>query len=404
MYILSQPAIYSLELTAVCNNCCAGCSNVYAKNRDPGFMSALQWEKLLASFAPEAVQIRLTGGEPSLHPEFFQILTAATRYDARVTIFTNGRWRHPLEFVQQLQGWPRLTGLLISLHGASALSHETFSGIKGSFAETVKNIRLAVQYGIRVSLSTILTCQSIKEIDAVVALSQELGVAHATFNRYLGAPLPGIEPTPEEYLHAIRQIEMLIQSKTPVRYGIGIPQCFAANDSEGCLAGVAYAAIDPWGNLRPCAHADTIVGSLHTTSLIDLWHSPQMNTWREQVPAECPRCPAFSVCHGGCRAVPGLRPEQRDPLRGARLNEFKYTPAERLLPENGKPSLLARIRPESFGYVLLGNGRMYPVRAESFALLEALDGQTTFLELNQRFGQRELNLLGELWSAGMISI
>ncbi len=78
----SWPAIYALELTATCNNHCQGCSNIYATDRALPPMSASTWEAWLATFAPEAVRIRLTGGEPTLHPEFFRILQAATAFDA----------------------------------------------------------------------------------------------------------------------------------------------------------------------------------------------------------------------------------------------------------------------------------------------------------------------------------
>jgi len=81
--------VYALEVTPACNSRCPGCSNVYATDRTPSSpLSASTWEALLAPFAPEAVQIRLTGGEPTLHPEFFRILEAATSYDAWVTVFT----------------------------------------------------------------------------------------------------------------------------------------------------------------------------------------------------------------------------------------------------------------------------------------------------------------------------
>jgi hypothetical protein len=64
----------------------------------------------------------------------------------------------------------------------------------------------------------------------------------------------------------------------------------------------------------------------------------------------------------------------------------------------------ARVRPEAFGYAILGNGRVMPVREEALVVIQAINGSTTFLELGEKFGQPGLNLLGELWSAGMISI
>ncbi len=170
MHVLSWPAYYALELTPDCNNRCPGCSNVYADDRTPPPLSATDWEAVLAHIGPEAAQFRLTGGEPTMHPEFLRILNAATAFDAWVTVFTNGRWSEPEHLVRTLRDTRQLSGLLISLHGATPSSHAAFSGARDSFQETVANIRLAVAHGIPVALSTIITRQNLHEIDAVVDL------------------------------------------------------------------------------------------------------------------------------------------------------------------------------------------------------------------------------------------
>ena len=347
---------------------------------------------------------RTTRREPTLHPGFFDIFEAVTAHDAWVTVFTNGRWRDPQEFIRRIRGRRRFSGLLVSLHGADAASHEVFSGVHGSFAETVSNTRLAVENGVTVALSTVITRYSWNQLEAVVELAQELGGHHVAFNRYIGGPLPEIEPTEEQTRAAILRVQELIQAGAPVKYGIGVPQCFIPNDSEGCLAGVAYASIDPWGNLRPCAHSPTVVGSLRKSSMVELWHGPAMAQWRTLMPTDCVSCAAYSVCHGGCRAIQELRSERRDPLRHAPLDTFEPAFETSQLPASGHPRAMARLRQESFGYALLGQGRVVPVRADARAVFEACDGSATFAELTARFGQSGLDLLGELWESGMLDI
>jgi radical SAM protein with 4Fe4S-binding SPASM domain len=404
MYVLSRPAVYALEITPVCNNRCPGCSNIYIENRTQPPMRAHTWVELLATFVPEAVQIRLTGGEPSLHPGFFSILEAATAHDAWVTVFTNGRWPDPVRFVQRLRDWPQLSGLLVSLHGAHPESHETFTRVPGSFGETLANVRLALENGLTVALSTIITGQSWDQVGAVAELARELGVQHVAFNRYLGGPLPGLEPTLEQVQAAVDRIEALAQAGEAVKYGIGIPQCFAPNRSEGCLAGVAYASVDPWGNLRPCAHSPTVVGSLRQSSLADLWHSPAMDAWRALMPPECTTCAAYAACHGGCRAVQELRSDGRDPLRGESLAHYAPPQTVHQLPADLRPRTCVRLRSEPFGYALLGGGQVMPVRPEARPVVEACDGSATFAELTARFGQSGLDLLGAMWEKGMLEL
>ncbi|MBN2005487.1 MAG: radical SAM protein [Anaerolineae bacterium] len=402
MLILSYPAVYTLELTAECNNRCQGCSNIYSEARTPVTLPATTWATLLADFATQATQLRLSGGEPFLHPEFFDILESVTAYNIPVTIFTNARWRNPEALVKRLEGWPNLSGLLVSLHGAQAESHEFFTHVAGSFDEACANIRLAVDSGLNVTLSTIITHQSYDEVDAVVAWGQAIGVRRMTFARYLGRPLPGVEPTAAELRLAIEHIETLKKAGAPVAYGIDIPQCFVSNGSTGCMAGVAYVTIDPWGNVRPCNHSPTIIGSLHEHSMADLWHNDKMNAWRALMPAECTTCAAYAVCHGGCRAVQELRPDKRDPLRGEPLVE--YSPMQRIkeLPAAARPSANFKLREETFGYAILGQGQVVPVAREALQVLNACDGNLSFAQLAEQFGQPGLDLLGELWELGLL--
>lgn len=404
MFVLSWPAIYSLELTPVCQNRCPGCSNVYRDVRRPAPTDAATWERWLAEFGPEAVQIRLTGGEPTLHPEFARILAAATSYDAWVSVFTNGRWHNPERFVAGLRGWPRFSGLLISLHGARPESHEAFSGVPGSFAETLSNIRLAVAEGIPVALSTVITRQSWNELADMAALARTLGVQHVAFNRYLGRPDRRLEPTLGQFRAATQIIDSMIAAGEPVKYGIGMPQCFQINNSEGCLAGVAYVAVDPWGRVHPCAHSPSMIGSLRERSLFDLWHSPAMDAWRALMPTECTGCAAYSTCHGGCRAVPELRADRRDPLRRQPMVAFDPPLPRHALPADGRPRAQVRLRPESFGYAALGRGQVLPVHTGARPVIEACDGNLTLDELTARYGSGGLELVGELWEAGMVDL
>jgi radical SAM protein with 4Fe4S-binding SPASM domain len=404
MYILSTPAIYALEITSACHNRCPGCSNIYDSYRVGAVTDADTWTRWLAVIGPHAVQIRLTGGEPTLHPGFLRILQAATSYNAWVTVFTNGRWQQPQTLVAALAQMPRLSGLLVSLHGASARQHEEFTGVPGSFDETMANIRLARSAGVQVALSTVITRQNWRDLAAVVDLGQELDVQHVAFNRYLGEPAPNIEPDEAQQREACDEIERLIETGAAAKYGIGLPQCFMVNASEGCLAGVAYAAIDPWGRLHPCVHSPSIIGTLHEQSLADLWHSSAMATWRNLMPVECTGCAAYSVCHGGCRAVQELRPDYRDPLRRSALTSFARNEEVRALPAEGRPTLHGTLRPESFGYVVLGGGQLLPVRAEAQLLLIACDGTSTFSALAEQFGQPGLELLGDLWERGLLQI
>jgi radical SAM protein with 4Fe4S-binding SPASM domain len=333
--IYERPIIYSLELTSACSNRCPGCGNVFASHTpDVAPLSAERWRVLLDEIAPYARKLKVTGGEPTLHPEFHDIVTTIAERDIPFTLFTNARWQAPRKLLSFLQQVPQCVGFLISLHGPDALSHEAFTGVRGSFEEAVENIRRATDAGFVVATSTVLTRHNVSRVETMTEFALSLGVDHAVFNRYLGAPLPEVEPSRVALHSAIKSLETLLHKGVPVKYGNPVPQCFAFNSSHGCVAGKAYCTIDPWGRMRPCNHSPTIVGNLFERSLESLWHSKTMEQWRSLTPSECRSCPDSAVCGGGCKAMAELRAEGYDSLNLKRGSERASAyPAERLKVE-----------------------------------------------------------------------
>ena len=331
----SDLRLFFLELTPACNNACVGCGNVFASDRSFQPLSAREWYLVLDKIAPSACFFEITGGEPTLHPQFREIIRHVETLRIPFNLLTNGRWTEPDSIINLLTRASCLNSILVSLHGASANSHEAFTGVPGSFAETVDNIRRAVDAGLSVTTSTVLTRQNRSEIEAIVALGQELGASDAAFERYIGVPLPEWEPSEAELCEAVTLIDVLGDTNghgetgknslrssiehlsfddKPVRFGVPIPHCFVVNSSHGCRAGTAQATVDPEGNVRPCNYAPVQCGNLLIQSLEEIWQSAVMEEWRRMVPDECLKCLDFEKCRGGCRAAAMMQGLTRDPL------------------------------------------------------------------------------------------
>ena len=403
--ILSAPILYSLELTPACNNRCLGCGNVFAHNRTPQPLSAAQWGKILADLKPYIHRLKLTGGEPTLHPEFGAIVATLRGLDIPFALFTNARWRDPAHLVTFLQAVPQCSGLLISLHGATAASHDAFTRVPGSFAETCANVRHVVTAGLNVTTSTVITSYNWYEVEDIVRLSQKLGANHAVFNRYLGKPLSQIEPSEDQLRQAVEAIDDLRRREDRVKFGNCIPQCFYPSSSTGCLAGVAYCTVDPWGNVRPCNHAPLICGNLLEQSIEEIWHGEAMNRWRGMIAEQCWPCLELPRCHGGCRAMAMIQGVEKDPLmREPILEKELELPEELTLYEGARPLGRYALRAEDFGYVLVRGNRIVPVTAAARPVLDACDGTMTLLQLRERFGQEALDFIGSLVKKGLIEL
>ena len=320
-------------------------------------------------------------------------------------LFTNARWRDPARLVTFLHAVPQCRGLLVSLHGATTASHDAFTRVPGSFAETCANVRHVVTAGLNVTTSTVITSYNWYEVEDIVRLSQKLGANHAVFNRYLGKPLPQIEPSEDQLRQAVEAIDDLRRREDRVKFGNCIPQCFRSSSSTGCLAGVAYCTVDPWGNVRPCNHAPLTCGNLLERSIEEIWHGDGMNRWRGMIPEQCRRCLELPRCHGGCRAAAMIRRVERDPLmRGPVLEKDLEPPQKLTLYEGAHPVGRYALRVEDFGYVLVRGNHILPVAAEARPVLDACDGHTTLRQIEQRFGPAALSLVGSLYRRGMVEL
>jgi radical SAM protein with 4Fe4S-binding SPASM domain len=361
----------------------------------------------LVELRPHVHRLKLTGGEPTLHPEFGAVVAALHELDVPFALFTNARWRDPGRLVALLQSTPQCGGLLVSLHGATEVSHDAFTGVQGSFAETCDNIRRAVAAGLSVTTSTVIAGCNWDEVEGIVRLSRGLGANHAVFNRYLGQPLPQVEPSEAQLRRAMEAIDGLRQRGGRVKFGNCIPRCFHPSSSTGCLAGVAYCTVGPWGNVRPCNHAPLICGSLLEQPIEKIWRGEAMERWRGMIVEQCLHCLEFPRCHGGCRAVAMVRDVDEDPLMRAPILgvEGEPEPPEELpLYEGARPLGRYTLRAEEFGYVLVRGNRILPVAAAARPVLDACDGDVSLLELRERFGQGALDFVGSLVKNGLVEL
>ncbi len=444
--VLARPIAFYLELTPACNNRCPGCGNVYAAERllkapspvpgagtadkafsrqerprdggyeplrDAGYapvkdvcagppLTGDGWRALIAQLAPHTQHVKLTGGEPTLHPDFAGIVAALGEFGISFAVFTNARWPDPARVLDTLRAAPTCEGLLVSLHGPDTATHEAFSGVPGSFAETTANLRRAVSAGVDVAASLVITRHNWAHVEATLALALDLGANHVVCNRWIGPPALGLAPEPAHLRAVIAHIEALRAAGQPIRFGNCIPQCFAPSSSTGCTAGATFATIDPWGRVRPCNHAPLVAGDLRAQSLADIWHGPAMQHWRDLVPGGCAACPAFTTCHGGCRAQALLAEIDHDPLMQMPFPLPAPEP-EVYLWEGLRPLARGERREEAGRLLLLHQGQVAVVPPELRAgLLPGLDGTRTLRHIQQNYGDAALNWIGGLAQAGLV--
>jgi radical SAM protein with 4Fe4S-binding SPASM domain len=402
---LQAPVSFFLELTPSCNNRCPGCGNVFSE-RGPGgpVLSAKQWGQILDRIQASAFRLKLTGGEPTCHPEFETIVEQIAGRDIPFTLFTNGRWGSPKRLITLLGSIPGIKGLLVSLHGPTAFSHEAFTSVAGSFVETVLNTQRAIEAGLQVSLSCIITQHNWDLTDDVVDLAHKIGASSVVFNRYLGREILGLTASTSQLQSALQQIQALRAAGEPVRLGNCVPQCFASTGQSGCLSGIALLTVDPWGRARPCNHSPLLCGNLLEQTVEEVWRDPVMDRWRQYIPAPCKTCALLPTCRGGCRAQ-AMISGKSDPLIRSPFHPAAGQPTQELLLfEHARPVGRFACQPEGFGTLLIAGNRLFPLAHDMHLLLEMLDGQNTLSQIQARCGQPGLATVASLYQQGMIEL
>jgi MoaA/NifB/PqqE/SkfB family radical SAM enzyme len=228
----------------------------------------------------------LTGGEPMMHPHFFEIGRMARDLGFVTRIRTNG---HSLNQKQVYRVKKEVDPYMVevSLHGASAEVHDRQTQIPGSFDRLVENLEIAVKTGLRCSVVSTPTAWNEHQVEEMFALCDLMGVPL----RFQGPVAPrdngdtsplAIQPAAETWdkvteLISARRAKASHPGSDPAPYGSDPIEANRIEDKPEqpamCGVGVAGVDIDPYGNVQACMHLQESAGNLHQQSIKEIWNN-----------------------------------------------------------------------------------------------------------------------------------
>lgn len=131
----------------------------------------------------DVLHVGLTGGEPTLHPQFYEIIDAIAERDLTWHMVSNGeRFGRVL---QRLSEKPeRLESLAMfnfSLDGASEETHDSIRE-KGSFRSVMQAASLCRMRGLKFLFQITLNARNVDEIEEIALLASQLGAAKMAYN------------------------------------------------------------------------------------------------------------------------------------------------------------------------------------------------------------------------------
>lgn len=150
-----------------CNQACKGCpctQNVdKKKNMTFEDVKALT-EKTLQN-SDEPIAITVSGGEPTLHPEFMKIMRYFQSKDVYVTILTNAEKFHNIEFCEEFLSNISIlrTRIVTTIHSSHPETHEQQNQSKGSFNKSISGLKYLFNKGIGITIKHCITSVNYKD-------------------------------------------------------------------------------------------------------------------------------------------------------------------------------------------------------------------------------------------------
>jgi len=316
---MMEKITFVIELTKKCNNNCKYCYNVWKANQSyPDYeMTTEEWKKTIDKLAKEIKPklIAISGGEPLLRKDFFEILGHLKKKKIPVTLITNGTLLTKELIKKCIKGGVKLFEM--PLLSDKKEIHDLLTRNPGSWEKVIQNIiEIKKQKG-HLAVVLVIVKQNTEKIKEVVEMAIALGADSILANRFnVGGEgikyKKELSLLPRELENAYGEINALAEEyEIRVNSGIPMPKCIIDSSKYqfinffNCPHGGqnSYFAIDPAGNVRPCNHSSLILGNLHNQIITEIIKSKSCIDYFKGCPEECKGCKMENECQGGCRAA-----------------------------------------------------------------------------------------------------
>lgn len=315
------PRLIAWEVT---RSCMLSCKHCRASAQAVSYADELSTEecfRLLENIASFARPILiLTGGEPMLRPDIYDIAARATALGLPTVMAPCGPLLNDESAPKLLQAGIR--HISISLDGATAASHDAFRGVAGTFDAALRGIEAARRAGLEFQVNTTITRRNLAEWPKILKLAVTLGAK--VFNPFLlvptgrGRELLDQEISPEQYEQTLQSLaqqqgrrDIQIRVTCAPHYQrvlrqMGIACGDGHGHGKGCMGGQSFAFISHTGKVQICGFLDVECGDVRGEgfNFRRIWDNSEVFRQVRDLPdyhGRCGRCEFVRVC-GGCRA------------------------------------------------------------------------------------------------------
>ena len=317
------------ELTSRCNMSCVHCRSSSEISSPVGRFTLEASEKLFSDIAEFASPvIVLSGGEPLLRDDIFDIAKIGSDKGFRMAMATNGLLITGNICKRIIESGIRLVSM--SLDGADKDVHDDFRGQPGAFEAVMSAAEHFNKYGIKFIINSSFTKRNQKYIGDTFKLAKNIG-AYAWY-MFLIVPTGRGEDivkelvSKEDYEEILQwhydversEEDILVRPTCAPQYyriwhdrskaeGKDVKRrslSFSTGGGKGCIAAQSILFINSNGDVLPCSYFPVSAGNLFEKPLKEIWNNSELfNDLRtfKKYDGKCGVCNYLGVC-GGCRA------------------------------------------------------------------------------------------------------
>jgi radical SAM protein with 4Fe4S-binding SPASM domain len=300
---LVGPLAVHQEVVAACNLACTHCfAGELPRREKPLALSEL--DALFADLASMgSFRLGITGGEPLLRKDLFEVLDAATARGLHPCVTTNALLVD--ERVAREFGRRDLVWLNVSLDGATAASNDRVRG-DGVFDRVRERLAVLGRHA-RFTLAFTVMRHNVDEVEACARLAAEVGAHTAVFRPLYPVGVarehPELMPRFDDYAGALARLAAMdaralgehdLRALDPFSPAGRDEGRAGAADDHACGAGATVCSVSVSGDVNPCSFlgGDFVAGNVRERPFAALWRESE--TMR--------RMRAPSAGQHGCRA------------------------------------------------------------------------------------------------------
>lgn len=306
---LETPNILLMSLTKACNFRCIYCFNASGSSYE-NELSGDEWCNIIEQAQQLGVlQVLVTGGEPTIHPEFTKILHKLKTLDMDFKLFTNGGYLTD-EILDLLSG----SSVQVSLDTADRDIHKQLTGAD-TFNIVIGNMKRLIKCGIPVSVKSVITTLNVNGLENLYDLCNDLGVDLLSIDKFdvssCGRGELDLRISDERKELLIERLSQIQPKHTRLNINLSKDVWKNPEESIGCGAFRASMILSGCGDFIGCEKIIDVpqmkIGNIREHSLAELWNSPKIDEFihniRNTTDTKCKNCSAFIKCRTGCFAM-----------------------------------------------------------------------------------------------------